>query len=87
MKNIKKSVNWNSTCRITYCWCRIWNYSWFTAESHASGTIETGTLSLSQMGSLFDQKQFAPSQVLITEAQTVENKGSLPQVLTAANDS
>ncbi|MDY0410156.1 hypothetical protein ACFFIS_01770 [Virgibacillus soli] len=58
-------------------------YSWFTAETSATGTLVNGTFSLGEMGQLFDHEQFAPSQLLFSESQTVENTGDLDQILRA----
>jgi spore coat-associated protein N len=83
MKNIKKALLGTALAGSLIVGAGIGTYSWYTAESHASGTIQTGNFGLSQMGNLFDQKQFAPSQVIFSETQTLENTGSLPQILKA----
>jgi len=83
MKNIKKALIGTALAGSLIVGAGFGTYSWFTAESHATGSIENGTLSLSEMGPLFAQTQFAPSQVIFSEAQTIENTGSLPQVLKA----
>lgn len=58
-------------------------YSWFTAEKTAKGTIVNGTFSLGELGQLFKHEQFAPSQLLMGDWNTVENTGSMNQVLRA----
>lgn len=83
MKNIKKALIGTALAGSLIAGAGIGTYSWYTAESHASGSIETGTFGLSQMGSLFDQKKFTPSQVIFSDPQTIENTGSLPQILKA----
>ena len=83
MKKMKKVLIGTALAGSLIAGAGMGTYSWYTAESHASGSIETGTFGLSQMGSLFDQKQFTPSQVIFSDAQTIENTGSLPQILNA----
>ncbi|WML53798.1 hypothetical protein RCG17_03745 [Neobacillus sp. PS3-12] len=83
MKNIKKALIGTALAGSLIAGAGFGTYSWYTAESHATGSIQTGTFGLSQMGSLFDQKQFTPSQVIFSDAQTIENTGSLPQILKA----
>ncbi|MFK9091955.1 TasA family protein [Bacillus salipaludis] len=58
-------------------------YAWFTAEKKATGTIVNGTFSLGDMGQLFKHKNFAPSQLLYSDWNTVDNTGSMDQVLRA----
>lgn len=56
-------------------------YSWFTSESSAKGILVNGNLSLGEMEQLFDHQQFAPSQLLFSEWQTINNTGDLDQIL------
>lgn len=61
----------------------IGTYSWFTAESSAKGTLVNGDFSLGEMEDLFDHQQFAPSQLLFSDWQTINNTGDLDQLLRA----
>lgn len=68
---------------ITVCLGIAGTYSWFTSETTAKGTLVNGTLSLGEMESLFEHEQFAPSQLLYSEWQTIDNTGDLDQLLRA----
>ncbi|CRK80825.1 hypothetical protein [Neobacillus massiliamazoniensis] len=61
----------------------IGTYSWFTAESKSAGTIVNGTFSLGELQPLFNHDQFAPSQLLFSDWNTIKNTGSMDQVLRA----
>jgi spore coat-associated protein N len=61
----------------------IGTYSWFTAEKTASGTIDNSTFGLGDMGTLFNHQKFAPSQLIFSDLQTVENTGNVDQLLRA----
>lgn len=61
----------------------VGTYSWFTSETNANGTLVTGTFSLGEMEQLFDHQAFAPSQLLFSDWQTINNTGDMDQVLRA----
>ncbi|SFA92316.1 MULTISPECIES: hypothetical protein [unclassified Bacillus (in: firmicutes)] len=83
MKSLKKALLGTALAGTLVVGASYGTYSWFTAEQSASGTISNGTLALGEMGSLFAHENFAPSQLLISEWNTVENTGSLDQRLLA----
>ncbi|PLR77244.1 hypothetical protein CU633_11920 [Bacillus sp. V3-13] len=83
MKNVKKALIGTALAGTLVVGAGFGTYSWFTDQSQATGTIENGTLTLGEMGSLFEHTNFAPSQVLLSNWNTVKNTGSLDQVLRA----
>jgi spore coat-associated protein N len=83
MKNLKKALLGTALAGSLVVGAGFGTYSWFTAETSATGTIDNGTLTLGEMGTLFEHDNFAPSQLLIGEWNKIENTGSLDQVLKA----
>lgn len=83
MKNIKKALIGTALAGSLVASAGFGTYSWFTSETQATGTIENGTLTLGEMGPLFNHQNFAPSQLLVGDWNTIENTGSLNQVLKA----
>ncbi|MBD7964935.1 TasA family protein [Fictibacillus norfolkensis] len=59
-------------------------YSWFTDVKTANGTIDNGSLTLGMDTELFAHKNFAPSQMFVSEFKKIENTGSLDQILRAS---
>jgi spore coat-associated protein N len=59
----------------------VGTYAWFSAEKTAKGAMENGTFSLGEMGQLFKHQGFAPSQLLFSDWQTIENTGNMDQLL------
>lgn len=83
MKSLKKALLGTALAGTLVVGASYGTYSWFTAEQSATGEIVNGTLTLGEMGSLFEHTNFAPSQLLISEWNTVDNTGSLDQELLA----
>lgn len=83
MKNIKKVLIGTALAGSLVVGASYGTYSWFTAETSSTGTIENGTFALGEMAALFQHQNFAPSQVLFSEVQTIDNTGTLDQILKA----
>ena len=83
MKKLKKTFLGTALVGALIIGGGFGTYSWFTAESTAAGTLVNGSLSLGEMEQLFDHQQFAPSQLLYSEWQTINNTGDLDQILRA----
>ncbi|MFD0050297.1 TasA family protein [Actinomycetes bacterium NPDC127524] len=85
MKNIKKALIATSMAGAVLVSAGYGTYSWFTSETQASGTIQDGTLSVNDGKSittkLFDEKNLAPSEYVSGNFITLDNTGSLDQVL------
>jgi spore coat-associated protein N len=60
-------------------------YSWFTSGTSASGTVDNGTLLVNNgkpiSTKLFEATNFAPSQYVLGNFVTLDNTGTLDQVL------
>lgn len=83
MKKLKRILLGTAIAGTLTIGLGVGTYSWFTAESNATGTLENGTFSLGEMEKLFNHKQFSPSQLLFSNWQTINNTGDLDQVLRA----
>lgn len=83
MKKLQKALLGTAIAGTLVIGAGIGTYSWFTAEKTASGTIENGTFGLADMGTLFNQQKFAPSEVVFSDWQNVQNTGNLNQILRA----
>lgn len=86
MKKMKKALIATSMAGALVVSAGYGTYSWFTAEATAKGTIQNGTLTLSEMGQLFNHTNFAPSQIKFSNWQTADNTGSLDQVIKISYD-
>jgi spore coat-associated protein N len=83
MNKLKKALLGTTIAGSLVIGAGIGTYSWFTAEKTATGNIVNGTFGLGDMGTLFDQQKFAPSQLIYSDWQLVENTGNLDQLLRA----
>jgi spore coat-associated protein N len=83
MKNIKKVLIGTALAGSLVVGAGYGTYSWFTAETSAMGTIDNGTFTLGEMGTLFTNQKIAPSQIGESELETIDNTGSLDQILKA----
>lgn len=83
MKHWKKALLGTAMAGTLIAGAGYGTYSWYTAEKSAAGTIDTGTFGLADMGQLFQHQKFAPSQLLTSEWQTIQNTGNLDQLLRA----
>jgi len=83
MKKLQKALLGTAIAGSLVIGAGIGTYSWFTDQKTASGTIENGSFGLSDMGTLFQQQKFAPSQLIYSEWQNVQNTGNLDQLLRA----
>ncbi|OIK08826.1 TasA family protein [Bacillus sp. MUM 13] len=85
MKNIKKALIATSMAGAVLVSAGYGTYSWFTSETQASGTIQDGTLSVNDGKSittkLFEEKNLAPSEYVSGNPITLDNTGTLDQVL------
>jgi spore coat-associated protein N len=82
MKNIKKVLIGTALAGSLVVGAGYGTYSWFTAETSATGTIDNGTFALGDMGAnLFNQVKFAPSRTVDSDLKTIDNTGSLNQIL------
>jgi spore coat-associated protein N len=85
MKSVKKALLATSLAGALVVSAGYGTYSWFTSSTSASGTIETGTLSVNNGEAittpLFHGEKFAPSQVISGDFITLENTGNLNQNL------
>jgi spore coat-associated protein N len=83
MKSLKKALLGTALAGTLVVGAGYGTYSWFTAQSQAAGTIDNGTLALGELQSLFKHEGFAPSQLLYSDFNIIENTGNLEQQLKA----
>jgi spore coat-associated protein N len=83
MNNWQKSLIGTALASTLAIGAGLGTYAWFNAESKATGVMVNGSFSLGEMGQLFNQQKFAPSQLLFSDWQTIKNTGSLDQILRA----
>ena len=84
MKNFKRVLIGTALAGSLVVGAGYGTYSWFTAQTSATGTIDNGTLALGDMGvNLFKQEKFAPSKTVESDLKTIDNTGSLNQILKA----
>ncbi|WP_026693181.1 TasA family protein [Peribacillus kribbensis] len=85
MKNVKKALMATTLAGALAVSAGYGTYSWFTSSSSATGTIQNGTLSVNNGKAvttpLFSHSNFAPSQIVPGDFITLDNTGSLDQVL------
>lgn len=83
MKSLKKALLGTALAGTLVVGAGYGTYSWFTAQSQATGTIDNGTLALGELQPLFAQIGFAPSQLLFSDFNIIENTGDVDQQLKA----
>ncbi|MGG3470161.1 hypothetical protein ABES02_22080 [Neobacillus pocheonensis] len=83
MKKLQKVLLGTAIAGTLVAGAGIGTYSWFNAEKEAVGAIDNGTFFLGEMGQLFQHEKFAPSQILFSDFNTVENTGNMNQLLRA----
>ncbi|WP_201714392.1 hypothetical protein [Rossellomorea arthrocnemi] len=85
MKSVKKALLATSLAGALVVSAGYGTYSWFTSSTSATGTIDTGNLSVNNGETittpLFTGAKFAPSQVVYGDLITLENTGDLKQNL------
>lgn len=81
MIKVKKILIGTALSGILVASAGIGTYSWYTAQKEAAGQIVNGTFSLGDMGQLFQHEKFAPSQLLMSDWNSINNTGDLDQLL------